>query len=97
MVSRFGMGRSAGLMDCAPDQASYLPGLRQRLECSDSTARDIDQEVREILDSAYADARRILIEQRATLDRIAAELLRRETLDEAAFRALLEPRGEAAP
>jgi ATP-dependent Zn protease len=45
--------------------------------------------VREILDSAHADARRILVRERVTLDRISAELLRRETLDEAAFRALL--------
>jgi cell division protease FtsH len=91
MVARYGMGRSAGLMDCAPERAAYLPGVAEgRLDCSDSTAREIDQEVREILDSAYGDARQILLEHRGTLNRIAAELLRRETLDEAAFRALLE-------
>jgi cell division protease FtsH len=99
MVTKYGMGRSAGLMECAPEEAAYLPGVGgRRLDCSDSTAREVDQEVREILDSAYADARRILVRERVTLDRITAELLRRETLDEAAFRALLNrDRGDTGP
>jgi cell division protease FtsH len=96
MVTRFGMGRSTGLMECAPEQPAYLPGIAGgKLACSDSTAREIDQEVREILEDAYREAREMLQRERATLERIAAELLRRETLDEAAFRALLgrPPRG----
>jgi len=42
----------------------------------------VDDEVRRITDECYAEARRILRENRAKLDAIAAELLLHETLDE---------------
>jgi cell division protease FtsH len=49
---------------------------------SDDTARLIDAEVRRILDESYAEAVRLLRQQRPELDALAKALLEHETLDE---------------
>jgi cell division protease FtsH len=43
----------------------------------------VDEEVRRITDQCYAEARRVLTENRSKLDRIVEQLLARETVDEA--------------
>jgi cell division protease FtsH len=58
-------------------------------DCSERTARDIDEEVKGLLDGAYAGAKQILSEHRDLLELVARELLQRETLDATAFNALL--------
>jgi cell division protease FtsH len=50
---------------------------------SDSMLGTVDEEVRRITDECYADARRVLRENRAKLDAIVKQLLLHETLDEA--------------
>ena len=49
---------------------------------SNEVAAKIDHEVRRIVDAAHTEAREILTLHRATLDRLAAALVERETLDE---------------
>ena len=49
----------------------------------------IDQEVKAIVDSCYAKAKAILLENQALLDKIAGILLERETLDGKEFEALM--------
>jgi cell division protease FtsH len=93
MVCQFGMGKAVGLMHVAREAvpAAMLPeplGGLQR-DCSEETAHAIDEEVRALLDEAYGDAQRILLEHRAELECVATALLERETLDEASLRALL--------
>ena len=93
MVCQFGMGKSVGLMHVAREAvpATMLPepiGGLQR-DCSEATAHAVDEEVRGLLDEAYAGARALLVEHRAELERAAAALLERETLDERALHALL--------
>ena len=58
-------------------------------DCSEETAHAIDEEVRALLDEAYAEAKHALLERRAQLDRRVAALLERESLDAAALAALL--------
>src|SRR5213076_353737 len=53
----------------------------QRREISDRTAQIVDEEVKSILTHAYSEAARIVSERRAALDRLAAALLERETLE----------------
>jgi cell division protease FtsH len=53
----------------------------QRREISERTAELVDTELKRVLGAAYERARDILVEHRATLDRVAAALLERETLD----------------
>jgi cell division protease FtsH len=92
LVARLGMGKSVGLMHCVREPGPLLAGDLEgamRRDCSEETARLIDEEVKGILDEAYAEAKRILQAHRDQLERVAETLLERETLDEASFHALL--------
>jgi cell division protease FtsH len=94
MVCMYGMSESVGLVHCGQRQSPYYlaaPGEGFQRDCSEETARQIDAEVKGLLDKAYEEARAILAEHRNDLERVAQELLRRETLDGTAFQALLRP------
>ncbi|HSH16451.1 MAG TPA: hypothetical protein VLD18_10480, partial [Verrucomicrobiae bacterium] len=58
-------------------------------DCSEQTAREIDQEVKKILDRAYSEARELLAQHREQLEAVAAELLKVETLDGQRFHELI--------
>jgi cell division protease FtsH len=95
-VGQFGMGDSVGLMRClhrspVAGLGPFDPAALQR-DCSEETARAIDEEVRALLDDAEVEAREILARQRPALERVVAELLERETLDDSGFQALLAAR-----
>ncbi len=62
---------------------------------AEHTAQQIDLEVKRILTDAHAQARRILTEQRATLERVTVHLLDKEVLEQDEFLALY--RGEDMP
>lgn len=79
MVSQYGMSEKFGLMTTASVQNQYLDG-QAYMDCSQETAAGVDQEVMRILDQAYADAKRILTENRALLDEISEFLLVKETI-----------------
>ena len=93
MVAMFGMGDSVGLMHCGQRTSPFGPlaadEVMQR-DCSEQTAREIEQEVRHILDQAYADAKGLLDTHRNELDRVAEVLLEKETLDAKGLRELIE-------
>lgn len=92
MVAMYGMSDVVGLAHCAQRQNPYLPGqdgVIQR-DCSEQTAREIDEEVKKLLGNAYDEAKRILREHRDELDHVAQELLQRETLDGKTFMAMLK-------
>ncbi|MDW5593675.1 ATP-dependent zinc metalloprotease FtsH [Conexibacter stalactiti] len=87
MVGRWGMSPAIGPIAVLASEGNgmLLPGVQ---ETSESTQRLVDEEVRRIVDGAHADVTRLLREYRANLDSLVAELLERETLDEAdAYRA----------
>jgi len=79
MVSQYGMSEKLGLMSTASVSNQYLDG-QAYMDCSQTTAYEVDQEVKTILDSAYADAKRILTENRSLLDEISEYLLVKETI-----------------
>ena len=99
MVCMHGMGESVGLLYCGQQQNPFLPvlgdGLMQR-DCSEATAYSIDQEVRKLLDSAYAESKQILLLHRVQVDLVASELLKRETMDAQTFKELLKQSPVAA-
>ena len=64
-------------------------GGTSQTDCSPQTAREIDNEVKKLLDAAYLEAKAILTQQREKLELVAQELIKRETLDAATFRQLL--------
>ncbi len=102
MVCLYGMSQKIGLSHCAlrPAGGLFLAGESgfQR-DCSEQTAREIDEEVKRILDRAYAEAREILATHRDQLEAITAELLKTETLEGAAFYGMIghEAQPESSP
>jgi cell division protease FtsH len=86
MVTRWGMSDKLGPVTLArsdgaigePDTDASLPGWRPY---SEDTARLIDSEIRRVLEDSYAEAVRLLQEQRPALDALASALLAHETLD----------------
>jgi cell division protease FtsH len=91
MVCMYGMSDAVGLVHCAKRPAMFLPGddVTTQNDCSPETARQIDAEVKRILDEAYEQAKKILTDHRDQLDLVARELFQRETLDAATFAKLI--------
>ncbi len=92
MVGLFGMSEIIGLAHLGQKPNPFLPlqqdGPIQR-DCSEQTAREIDEEVKKILSDAYEAAKSILSAHRDQLERVVQELLMRETLDEQTFNDIL--------
>jgi cell division protease FtsH len=77
MVGRWGMSERIGTLSVLPaDGDPRMAGI------SDGLLDAVDEEVRRITDECYADARRLLRENRNRLDAIVVELLAHESLDE---------------
>ena len=94
MVTRFGMSDRIGLMAVGDSEQEVFLGreLVQRREVSDHTARQVDEEVKRILDDAHSRARAIVDSNRALLSDLANALLDRETLDADEIKLLVEGR-----
>ena len=83
MVTQFGMSELIGPLAVGDKEQEIFLGreFAQRREISERTAQMVDDEVKRLIDEAYARATIILSENRELLDRIAATLLERETID----------------
>jgi len=79
MITQYGMSKKFGLMALATVESKYLEG-RASLNCSDTTAADIDSEVIAILKESYDKALEILRDNRDLMDQIAAYLIEKETI-----------------
>ena len=79
MVTQYGMSEKFGLMSTASVQHQYLDG-QAYMDCSQETAAEVDKEVMKILETAYADAKQLLTDNRALLDEISEFLLVKETI-----------------
>ena len=79
MVTRYGMSKRFGLVGLATVESQYLEG-RTELNCSDTTAAEIDQEVVEILKESYEKALSMLEENRDVMDKLAEFLIEKETI-----------------
>jgi cell division protease FtsH len=92
MVTQFGMSEVIGLMAVGDEDHEVFLGreLSQRRGVSEHTARQVDTEVKRILDDAHEKAREILDVEEDLLERIAQALLERETLDRSEIRLLDE-------
>jgi len=77
MVGRWGMSERIGTLSVLPAEGDpRMAGI------SDGLLDAVDEEVRRITDECYAEARRLLRDNRDKLDAIVAQLLVRESLDE---------------
>jgi len=77
MVGRWGMSERIGTLSVLPAEGDpRMAGI------SDGLLDAVDEEVRRITDECYAEARRLLRDNRDKLDRIVVQLLAQESLDE---------------
>ena len=92
MVMRFGMSERLGPRVFGHDRSMPFLGreFSSEPDYSDEIAREIDDEIRRIVEEAHQTARNILVERRDDLDRISNLLLERETIDAEQFVKLLE-------
>jgi cell division protease FtsH len=91
MVMRFGMSEKLGPRVFGHDHGQPFLGREFSAEpdYSDEIAREIDLEIRRIVESAHTQARDILTEHRESLNKISEILLKRETIERDQFVALL--------
>ncbi|MEH3054979.1 MAG: ATP-dependent zinc metalloprotease FtsH [Patulibacter minatonensis] len=96
MVMRYGMSDKLGPRVFGHDQSQPFLGrdMGSQADYSDEIAREIDDEIRRIVEMAHSTATRVLEENRDALYRIADILMRRETIERDEFLALLEGRPE---
>jgi cell division protease FtsH len=85
MVAEFGMSPKLGRV-----WLSAAPGEGASPACCEETGREVDLEVRRILDEGLALARTILEERRPALDAITEALMARETLDSRELQEILD-------
>ncbi len=79
MVTRFGMSDKFGMMGLATVESQYLEG-RASLNCGESTAAEIDEEVLRIITDAYNTAKKLLEDNMECLDQISEYLFEHETI-----------------
>ena len=79
MITQYGMSDKFRLMGLATQENQYLSG-RTVLNCGDDTATEVDHEVMILLHNSYEEAKRLIGSHREALDKIAAYLIRRETI-----------------
>src|SRR6202165_2675561 len=96
MVMRFGMSEKLGPRVFGHDHGQPFLGreVSTAPDYSDEIAREIDDEVRRIVEAAHQRARDILTEHRDSLTRMSEILVKRETIEKEEFLALLAGKSE---
>jgi cell division protease FtsH len=97
MTMRFGMSEKLGPRVLGHSQGAPFLGrdMHSEPDYSDDIARQIDIEIRRMIEDAYQRAKDILSEHRQDLENITQVLLRRETIERDEFLRLLEGEAEA--
>jgi cell division protease FtsH len=92
MVMRFGMSERLGPRVFGHDRGQPFLGreFSSEPDYSDEIAREIDDEIRRIVEAAHQTAKDLLTDRRDELDKISKILLERETIDAEQFVALLD-------
>merc|ERR1712100_44169 len=91
MVTRFGMSDLGPVSLEGGNQEVFLGrDLMTRSDVSDSISRQIDEQVRLIVENCYSETVKLLAAQRPCMDRLVEQLIERETLDGDDFRKEVE-------
>jgi cell division protease FtsH len=99
MMAMYGMSARVGLASCAQRQPMFLNSSESQIQrdCSEETAREIDQEVKNLLGLCYEEAKEVLSAHRDELERVAAELIQHEAMDGQTFYRLIGREQPAIP
>ncbi len=94
MVCEWGMSDALGPLTYGQKEEAIFLGreIARHRDYSDQTAELIDREIRRIVEESYQQALHLIRDNRATLDRLAEELLKKEVLDGKELEAIV--RGE---
>ncbi len=95
MVCELGMSSKLGPVAYGENEENVFLGREmtsRREDYSEDTAREIDQEVRAIVEQQYQVAKKVIVDNREALERLAQSLLERETLDSEEISACLDGR-----
>ncbi|MGW8256483.1 MAG: ATP-dependent zinc metalloprotease FtsH [Thermoguttaceae bacterium] len=93
MVMNYGMSRLGRITYRESAKNSFLPGgdgFSRDRNYSEQTAREIDEEVRNIINNAYEKVRHILDQRRSTLSAVAQRLIEKEVLDVPELKKIIE-------
>jgi cell division protease FtsH len=92
MVMEFGMSRLGRVNYREHGRSVFLPGVEDVRDRSHSeqTAREIDQEIKRIIEESLAKARSILETRRKALEALAERLIEKETIDNEELREIVE-------
>jgi cell division protease FtsH len=92
MVTQYGMSETLGPLAFGKKDEMVFLGreISEQRNYSDEVAAKIDAEVRRIIDEAYARAKEALTKHREVLDRLAALLVEKETIEAEEFESLFE-------
>jgi cell division protease FtsH len=92
MVTQYGMSERLGPLTFGKKDEMVFLGreISEQRNYSDEVAAKIDAEVREIIDRAYERAKEALTTHREVLDRLAALLIEKETIEGEEFESLFE-------
>ncbi len=89
MVTKYGFSEKIGTVNYSNSEEVFLGNdFTTHKNYSDEIAREIDAEVKRIIDEAYKEAERLLTENRDILTRVAEALLLVETIDGEQFEEL---------
>ncbi|MEM9300819.1 MAG: ATP-dependent zinc metalloprotease FtsH [Pseudomonadota bacterium] len=99
MVQRWGLSDSLGAIAYGDEEEEVFLGrsVTQHKSTSEDTAKDIDNEIRRILDEAYKEATRILEDHSDKLHTMADALMKYETIDAGQIDAIMEGKEPGPP
>ena len=96
MIMRYGMSEKLGPRVLGRDHTQPFLGreMGNEPDYSDEIAREIDDEIRRVIEEAHATAHRVLREHMDDLHKLSAILIERETIDKDQFERLLAGESE---
>ena len=92
MVTRYGMSEKIGTVNYEEDSDEVFIGrdLAHTKSFSERKSGEIDEEVKRIIDECYAEAKRVILENKEVLHRCAELLLQKERITREEFEGLFE-------
>ena len=92
MVCQYGMSDKVGMVQYGSDDEFVFLGreMGRPKVYSESTAREIDEEIKRIIDEGYSRAQALILENRSKLELIANALLEYETLDRLQVKEIIQ-------
>jgi len=99
MVTKWGLSDRLGPLTYSEDDGEVFLGrsVTRHKQVSDETAHAIDQEIRDLVDICYRDAKQILKDNEDTLHTMAAALMKYETIDEHQIKDIMDGREPRPP